>query len=204
MNGSALVACPLCGLVHELPPLEVGDLMECSRCSHQLARKTAGSFHLSAAFALCALLLYAPANIFPILRMSMYGSISENTILSGVVRFYKDGDYFVAIVVFLASFLIPLLKIMGLFFLIISSKFKFKGAIAFRAHLYTLIEILGRWAMLDVFALAVLVSLVKLERIATVIPGKGAAAFVCVVIFTVLASASYDPQLIWEENHPNE
>ena len=134
----------------------------------------------------------------------MYGVITENTIMSGVIRFYQDGDYFVAIVVFLASVLIPFLKILGLFLLVISSKFKFQGAKNLRVHLHKAIEVLGRWAMLDVFALAVLISLVKLERLAMVIPGRGAFAFVLVILFTILASSSFDPQLIWEENHPNE
>lgn len=131
----------------------------------------------------------------------MYGTVSENTIFSGVVRFYRDGDLFVAVAVFLASILIPFLKILGLFLLVITTRMHSTWARNFRVHLFLIIESLGRWAMLDVFALAVLISLVKLQRIANVIPGKGALAFVLVIFFTLLASASFDPQLIWEEDH---
>jgi paraquat-inducible protein A len=196
-----LVACKVCGQIHDLPELETGTVAECVRCGNRLAQKTPASRHYTAAFALSALLLYFPANLFPILQMSMYGSISQNTIFSGVVRFYKDGDYFVAIVVFLASILIPFLKILGLFLLVITTKFNFEGAKAIRVQLFVVIEALGRWAMLDVFALAVLISLVKLQRLAVVIPGKGALAFVLVIMFTIMASASFDSQLVWEKEN---
>jgi paraquat-inducible protein A len=197
---AGLIACKVCAQVHELKEdLQPGLEADCARCGSRLARKTPGSRQLTAAFALCALLLYAPANLFPILRMSMYGRISENTIFSGIVRFYQDGDYFVAIVVFLASILIPFLKILGLFTLVISTHFQWERGQNFRTKLFLTIETLGRWAMLDVFALAILISLVKLERLAMVIPGKGALAFVLVILFTILASSSFDPQLIWEK-----
>jgi paraquat-inducible protein A len=197
---SKLVACKLCGQVHELGDIDMGTEAECARCGHVLKRKTQYSLQLTGAFALCALLLYGPANLFPILSMSMYGTVSENTIFSGVIRFYQDGDLFVAAAVFLASILIPFLKILGLFLLVITTRLHSTWARNFRVHLFLIIEILGRWAMLDVFALAVLISLVKLQRIANVIPGKGALAFVLVIFFTILASASFDPQLIWEED----
>jgi paraquat-inducible protein A len=194
-----LTACRICGQVHELPEIQIGQIAECARCGNTLKRKTEASLHLTAAFSISALLLYAPANLFPILRMSMYGSVSENTIFTGVIRFYKDGDYFVAIVVFLASIVVPFLKILGLLFLTISTKFHSRKAQVLRVHIFSVIEFLGRWAMLDVFALAILISLVKLQRLADVIPGKGCVAFVLVIVFTLMASASFDPQLIWEK-----
>ena len=129
----------------------------------------------------------------------MFGQVTENTIFTGVIRFYQDGDYFVAIVVFLASILIPLLKIIALIVLVIATHFRARTAQSFRTKLYLAIEVLGRWAMLDVFALAILVSLIKLGRMASVIGGKGALAFVFVIIFTILASASFDSHLIWRE-----
>jgi len=132
--------------------------------------------------------------------MTMFGRITENTIFTGVVRFYQDGDYFVAIVVFLASILIPFLKIVGLLVLVISTYRGSRRAQGFRTKLFLAIESLGRWAMLDVFALAILISLIKLGRMANVIGGKGALAFVLVIIFTILASACFDSQLIWEES----
>ena len=154
------------------------------------------------AFSLAALLLYAPANLYPILRMERYGVVSENTVWQATVALFRDGEYAVSIIVFLASILIPLLKLAGLFYLSAAVKLNAHRGMIFRTRLYKSIEFAGRWAMLDVFVLALLVSLVKLQRLATVLPGPGALAFAMVVVFTLLASASFDPQLIWEKEEP--
>lgn len=199
MAEESLVSCKICGLTHRLPEVETGYALDCSLCGHELKRRTPYSLALTAAFSLCALLFYFPANLFPILKMSMFGRITENTIFTGVIRFYQDGDYFVAIVVFLASILIPFLKIIGLILLVVSTRIHSQNFQPFRTKLYQAVETLGRWAMLDVFAVAVLISLIKLGRLANVVGGKGAFSFVMVVIFTILASASFDPQMIWEE-----
>jgi paraquat-inducible protein A len=143
-----------------------------------------------------------PANIFPILRLDMYGASSENTVWDGCVRLFRDGDYVVAVIVFLASMLIPFLKLAGLFILVASTKLNFSRYKLPRTWLFRVIDTIGRWAMLDVFVMAVLVSLVKLQRLATIIPGKGLFAFTAVVVLTILASASFDPQLIWEKEGP--
>ena len=200
----AIIACKTCGKVHALEPLPPGTICKCSRCGATISKRTHGGLHLTAAFSLAALLFYIPANAFPILRIDLYGATQSNTIWSGCIRFYQDGDYVIAVIVFLASMLIPFLKLLGLFFLVATTKlhiFRWKMA---RTWIYWIIDSIGRWAMLDVFVLAILVSLVKLQRLATVIPGKGALAFSFVVVFTILASASFDPQLIWnrEESTP--
>ncbi len=129
--------------------------------------------------------------------MNLYGSVSENTVWEGCVRLYQDGDYPIALVVFLASILLPFLKLSGLFFLSASVRLRSKRWVNFRTSIYKLTEVLGRWAMLDVFVIAVLVGLVKLGKLATVVAGSGLLAFAGVVIFTLLASASFDPEQIW-------
>jgi paraquat-inducible protein A len=204
VNPDSLLACHVCGQVHELEALPSGYVAECARCGNVLERKTPQSLQITAAFTLSALLLYFPANLFPIMRMTIYGGIQENTIFSGVNRFYRDGDYFVAIVVFLASILIPFLKILGLLFLVIATRFQWEIGKHFRVKLYRVVESLGRWAMVDVFALAILISLVKLQRIASVVPGPGVVPFVLVIVFTIAASASFDPQLIWKKDLNHE
>jgi paraquat-inducible protein A len=198
MDGPAHIACKTCGLVHTVEPLPRNMAAVCRRCGSKIARRTGGSLHLTAAFSLAALILYVPANILPILQLQMYGATSQNTVWQGCKRLFQDGDYVVAVIVFLASILIPLLKLMGLFFLVGSTKLGMSRWKKPRTWVYRVIDVIGRWAMLDVFVLAVLVSLVKLQRLATVIPGQGLLAFALVVVFTILASASFDPQLIWE------
>ena len=197
---TALIACHVCNKVHEEVDVPEGYKACCARCGAEFKRKTPWSFHLTAAFTLCALLLYVPANIYPILSMTLYGRETSNTVMSGVVRFYQDGDIFVAAVVFLASILVPLLKILGLLFLVVSTRLRWAGGQLWRTRVYRVIDVLGKWAMLDVFALAILISLIKLQRMASVTPGRGVFAFTLVIIFTLLASASFDPQTIWEED----
>jgi paraquat-inducible protein A len=196
---TAVIACKTCGLTHAFEPLRAGTSAQCRRCGSTIARRTLGSLHMTAAFSLAALILYVPANIFPILQLNMYGATSDNTVWQGCVRLFTDGDYVVAVIVFLASMLIPFLKLVGLFFLVVSTKLGFSRWKLPRTWVYRIIEAIGRWAMLDVFVMAILVSLVKLQRLATVIPGKGLVAFAAVVVLTVCASASFDPQLIWEK-----
>jgi paraquat-inducible protein A len=196
---SMVVACGICGQAHVMEPLVAGMEAKCVRCGSTITRRTAGSLHLTAALSLAALILFVPANIFPILRLEMYGASSENTVWDGCVRLYQDGDLAVAVIVFLASILIPVLKLLGLFFLVMATKLNFSRWKLQRTWMYRTIDTIGRWAMLDVFVLAVLVSLVKLQRLATIIPGKGLLAFSCVVVLTILASASFDPELIWEK-----
>ncbi len=181
-----------------MPPLPPRVVAECSRCATRLERRIPHSLARTAAFSLSALLLYAPANLLPILRMEIHGQVSTNTVWEGVKALYKDRDYTIAAIVLLASIVIPLLKLLGLFFLVISVWFKAEWLRHPRTYLYKTIEGVGRWAMLDVFALAILVSLVKLRGMARVTPAEGLFAFGAVVVFTLLASASFDPRLIWE------
>jgi len=196
--------CPACGLLQQWPHLEPGTIAKCCRCDATLARETPGSLHLTAAFSLAALILYIPANLFPILELDMYGAKSHNTVWDGTVRLYKDGDYVIATIVFLASIAVPLLKLLGLFCLVISTQIRYETLKRTRYWLFWIIEKIGRWAMLDVFVVAMLVSLVKLKKLATIIPGPGLLAFSFVVVFTILASAAFDPKLLWDREERQE
>lgn len=128
--------------------------------------------------------------------MDYYGAYSESTVWDGCVRLFQDGMWFVAIIVFLASIVIPLFKLLGLFVLVTTAKSaRWQRE---RTQLYRFIDVIGPWAMLDVFLLAVLVAIVKLEQLATILPGPGLIAFTSVVLLTILASMSFDPRLIWD------
>jgi len=194
----SLIACDVCGLVQRVESLRPGVVVQCARCGSVLMKPRTNSLDRTAAFSLAALMLYVPANIYPILRMEFHGVFSENTVWDGCVRLFQDGQWLVAIIVFLASIMIPLLKLLGLFYLVITTKMGFERAQLERTRIYRIIDVIGPWAMLDVFLLAILVSLVKLGRIATVTPGPGLLAFALVVVFTILASTSFEPRMIWE------
>ncbi|OAI50428.1 hypothetical protein AYO46_10180 [Betaproteobacteria bacterium SCGC AG-212-J23] len=162
-------------------------------------RRGSASLHVTAALSLAALVLYVPANISPILHMELYGAQSDNTIWDGVVSLAQHNEWVVAVIVFMASMVIPLFKLAGLFFLVVSSMLHKGRRSRWRTGLYKLIDAVGPWAMLDVFLLAVLVALVKLGQLATVVPGPGLFAFAGVVVFTMLASSAFDPKLLWEQ-----
>jgi len=191
-----LIACDACGLINRLDRIAPGEIAECARCGELIQKYNPNSRARTAAFALAALCFYVPANLYPVLRMEYLARFSENTVWSGVVTLYRDGMWFVAAVVFCASILVPLLKLLGLLFLVIRWGPKWQRQ---RAWIHRWISRLGPWAMLDVFLLAVMVSLVKLQQLATVTPGPGVAAFAAVVVFTLLASSSFDARMIWEE-----
>jgi paraquat-inducible protein A len=189
------VACATCGLVQRVNEPPVGFAAECARCDGVILERRVAGPEVTAALTLAALILYIPANVYPILRMSYYGAYSESTVWDGVVTLARQQEWLVALVVFLASIVVPLVKLAVLFFLVASARTSRWQRL--RTSLYRFIDVIGPWAMLDVFLLAILVALVKMGEIATVLPGPGLLAFAGVVILTIVASASFDPRLIW-------
>ena len=199
MAAENIIACETCGLVQRVEPLAKGSAAECFRCGAFLGvRRSPASLHISAALSLAALVLYVPANIFPIMKMYMYGAYSESTVWDGVVLLLGHDQWGVAVIVFMASMVIPLVKLAGLFSLVVTARMGWGRRLRSRTSLYKFIDAIGPWAMLDVFLLAVLVALVKLNTMAKVIPGPGLAAFTAMVVLTMLASAAFDPKQIWE------
>ena len=199
MAQATVVACDTCGLVQAVEPLAPGQAAECIRCASFMgARSSTRGLEVTAALSLAALILYVPANIYPIMKMYMYGGYSESTIWDGIVLLAQNDEWFVAVVVFLASMVIPLVKLAGLFSLVVTARMGWGRRLRSRTRLYQFIDVVGPWAMLDVFLLAVLVALVKLGAVATIMPGPGLFAFTAVVVLTMLASAAFDPKLIWQ------
>jgi paraquat-inducible protein A len=190
-----LVSCKTCGLIQQLEgQLPPKHKVECARCGEVMLQHHPYSRALTAAFSLAALFLYLPANIYPVMMMHYLGRETENTVLGGVQALWRDGMWGVAIIVFLASILIPLLKLLGLFSLVAVRGPRWQKV---RTRIFKWIEKIGPWAMLDVFLLAIMVAVIRFGRFATVIPGPGIVAFTAVVVFTLLASACFDPRLIW-------
>jgi paraquat-inducible protein A len=155
------------------------------------AESRARSLEVTAALSLAALILYVPANLYPILRMNLHGVYSENTVWDGVLSLARSDQWLVAVIVFLASIAIPLAKLLGLFFLVASARYRPQRWRRERDRIFDIIDAIGPWAMLDVFLLAVLVALVKLGDFATVMPGPGLVAFASMVALTMFASASF-------------
>jgi paraquat-inducible protein A len=133
------------------------------------------------------------------MRMHFHGAYSESTVWDGVVKLADMGQWPVAIVVFVASIVVPVVKLAGLLYLVVTVRFGLGRRLRERTRIYRFIDVIGPWAMLDVFLLAALVGLVQLGQLATVLPGPGLIAFAAVVVLTMLATASFDPRAIWQE-----
>lgn len=198
MAQESVVCCDTCGLVQTVPSLAPGTAAECLRCGTFIGqRRSSYSLEITAALSLAALILYVPANIYPIMKMYLYGGYTESTVWDGVVTLAQNEQWFVAIIVFFASIVIPLVKLAGLFSLVVTARMGWSRRLRSRTRLYKFIDAIGPWAMLDVFLLAVLVAVVKLSTWAKILPGPGLIAFSSVVVLTLLASAAFDPKLIW-------
>jgi paraquat-inducible protein A len=145
-----------------------------------------------------AAILYIPANLYPIMTVTSFGHGEPDTIISGVIALIEAGMLPVALLVFFASITVPVLKLVGLTYLLVSVQRRRRRRARERTLLYRIIEGVGRWSMVDVFMIGILSALVALGNVATIEPGPGAIAFCLVVIITMIASMSFDPRLIWD------
>jgi len=192
---SGLLSCGACTLVSRATPAGVA---QCPRCGCALHFRKPGSLGRTWAFLIAAIALYVPANTLPImLTHSLFGS-QDDTIISGVVFLWEDGSWYLALIVFFASIFVPLAKIIGLAVLCLSVQLRVAWRREQRARLYRLIESIGRWSMLDIFVVALLVTVVQLTALASVRAGPAALAFGAVVVLTMCAAQSFDPRLLWD------
>jgi len=191
-----LFSCGTCGLVSRAP---AAPGAACPRCHTRLAFRKPRSIAHCWAYLVAAMALYVPANTLPIMYTSSLFGSSEDTILSGVLYLWDSGSWYLALIVFAASIVVPLAKIIALAALAASVQFGWGSRRAERARLYRLVESIGRWSMLDIFVVALLVALVQLTALAAVRAGPAAPAFGAVVVLTMAAAQSFDPRLIWDD-----
>jgi paraquat-inducible protein A len=169
--------------------------VKCRQCGHK--NYTPASPKLTLAFALTALIFYIPANIFPFMTIEMYGKSNSSNIWNGVIQLADGGSFAIAAIVFLASIVIPFVKLIILFYLSLSAGNNKNPQM--KSRLYFMVEAIGRWSMLDIYLLAVLVAILKLDHWTHVTPEIGSVLFAGVVIFTMLSSAFFNPLLISNE-----
>lgn len=171
---------------------------QCSRCGSHLRARKPHSLVRTAAFLLAAYILYIPANVLPLMETGSLLGTETKTIVSGVVYLWRSGSWLLAAVVFIASVVVPLLKLFALTVLVISAWCRSTWQLQQRTKLYRIVELVGRWSMLDVYVVAVLVALVQFQPLATISAGPGAAAFAAVVVLSMLSAMAFDPRLIWD------
>ncbi len=191
------LVCHACRKLSTASPHATGAL-SCPRCGAKLHRRKPDSLARAWALLIAAAVMYVPANYYPVLKVEILGRSEADTILTGVVELFHAGMWEIAVLVFFASITVPLLKILGLGYLLISVHFKSRWRPRDRTRLYRLIEGIGRWSMIDMFMVSILVALVQLGGVATIDPGIGATCFASVVVITMFAAAAFDPRIIWD------
>jgi paraquat-inducible protein A len=195
-RAAGMVACGDCGTVWR----EVTEGAPCGRCGARLHSRKPNGLARTWAFLATAAMLYVPANLLPVMTTRSIFGTQEDTILSGIVYFWVTGDWLLAVIVFVASFVVPIFKLGALGLLAAATQWRAQWGRAERSRLYRLIELIGRWSMLDVFVVALLAGLVQLQGFAEITAGPGIACFGAVVVLTMLASNGFDPRLAWDSN----
>jgi paraquat-inducible protein A len=170
----------------------------CPRCGATLHQRKPNSISRTWALVLAAFIVYIPANVLPITTVYSLGKPQSDTIMSGVLYFISTGMYPIALVIFFASIFVPVLKLIILTYLLISVQRKSNWRRRDRTRLYRITEAIGRWSMVDIYVVTILVALVKLGALATIEAGPGAVFFGAVVVITMFAAMSFDPRLIWD------
>ena len=193
---AGLFVCHDCGLLSK-PVAHAYDGC-CPRCGAHLHFRKPSSIARTWAFVIAAVILYIPANALPVMDTSSLFGAQTDTILSGVVYLWTSGSWPLAVIVFIASIAVPMLKIIALTFLTLTAQLGWRWLPEKRARIYRLVEFVGRWSMLDIYVITILVALVQFSALATIKAGPGAIAFGAVVVLTMFAAMSFDPRLIWD------
>ena len=195
----------VCTECHELNKQEADvDEQSCTRCGAQVHARRPNSLTRTWALLITAAIIYVPANVLPIMTVSSLGQGEPSTIMSGVIELVQHGMIPIAAVVFIASILVPTFKLVGIALLLFSVQRHQPLSARQRIWMYRFIEFIGRWSMLDIFVIAILVAVVNFGRIASVEANLGAIAFATVVILTMLAAVTFDPRLIWDNTESDD
>lgn len=201
-TSQGLQGCPVCS---QVGPLGATHCLRCGAHGHAMIRAGVAwdhSLQRTWAWLLTSVILYIPANFLPIMYTRSWGNVRENTILGGVVTLWHHGSYPIAAVIFVASVLVPVGKIIMLGWLCFTIRRRHTRARKHRTLLYRITELVGRWSMVDVFVVGILAALIQLGNIMTILPGPAALAFAGMVFTTMMAAISFDPRLLWVDQKP--
>lgn len=193
---AGLVSCETCDLLTR--PVHSEHPGHCPRCGAGLESRRPHSIQYTWALVIAAAICYIPANLLPVMNTTTLGTTEPDTIMGGVVFLYTSGSWPLALVVLIASVMVPIGKLIALTYLLVTVQRGVKGGTRERTRLYRMVEIIGRWSMLDVFVDTFTVALLQLKPLMSVEPGLGVLFFAAVVVLTMLAAETFDPRLIWD------
>ncbi len=192
----SLYSCHNCGFVSK--GATVASVSHCPRCSTELHFRKPNSVSRSWALLIAAYIMYIPANLLPMMETKSLLSARVDTIMSGIVFLWHSGSWDLALIVFIASIMVPLLKLLSMTLLLVSVQRRSVWQPLQRTKLYRIVEFIGRWSMLDIYVVTILAALVQMGSLATVKAGPAAIAFGAVVILTMFSAMQFDPRLIWD------
>jgi paraquat-inducible protein A len=187
-----LIACPYCQAVN----IDQGDKTICRRCDSTIHHYEHISFQKSLAYLITAMILFIPANFYPVLVTEKFGVQTANTILGGVIVLWEEGSYPIALIILFASIFVPIIKFILILYLLISTKLNIYTKKIDKLRLFHITEFIGPWSMIDVFVVSILAALVQMTSV-EIHPGFGISAFATMVFFTLLSALSFDTRLIW-------
>jgi paraquat-inducible protein A len=193
-----LARCPVCERLHRIPESGLAGSGSCTRCGSSISLRKPDSLARSWAFLVSAFVFYIPANVYPVMTVGQLGKADPDTIISGVIAMFQAGWWVVGLLIFVASIMVPLTKLLVLTYLLISVHRGSRWRPRDRTRLYRVVEVIGHWSMLDVFVVSITVALIQLGVVANVEAGPGATWFAAVVVLTMLSAMSFDPRLIWD------
>ena len=185
--------CHLCGY------LDASNISTCRQCGEPMHQRVSSSLALTWGYVLAATLFLIPANLLPMMVVTAMGSQEGSTIMEGVVYFFEHGDFGLGTVIFIASVVVPVFKLGVVYYLLLIVKFKQYDKALKGVKLFHIIHLIGKWSMLDIFVVALMVSMVQFQGLASIQTGGAAIAFCAAVVFTIIATEKFDPRLMFDK-----
>lgn len=195
---AGFISCHDCGkLVTGGDPLE-GMQLACPRCNADIHYRKTNSIARTWALVLTSAILFIPANFLPIMHVDFLGSHEYSTIMDGIIYFFHEKEYGIGMIIFMASILVPLFKIIGMTIILLSIRFKWKSWLRHKTAMFRFIEFIGRWSMLDIFVIALMSTLVDFGTFTSTEAAPAASYFTAVVLCTMFAALTFDSRLLWD------
>lgn len=191
-----LISCRNCHKVFRKESLEP---FVCNRCNHVVRKRVKNSLQISLALCFSAILLYIPAMVYPMMEITKLGVREDSTIIEGIISFLEYENYFIAAVVFIASIVIPVIKLIGLLLIFVSLKMHIKMSNKTKLVVFKFIDMIGKWSMIDIYVVAIMASIVQLDELFNIKGGIAATSFALVVVITMIAAYRFDTRIIWDE-----
>ena len=192
-----LISCKNC---HKVYKKENYDEFICTRCNHVVSKRIKNSLQVSLALTISAIFLYFPAMLYPMMEITTFGVNQESTIIEGVIGFLEYESYFIAFVIFTASVIIPLIKLIGLLLIFVSLRINTKMSNKTKIAIFKFIEAIGKWSMIDIYVVAILASVIQMDEVFNIKGGIAATSFALVVVLTIIAAHRFDTRIIWDES----